>query len=116
MFDGVLHRTRRLVLQRQYVVTVHAADESDADDLTVCALDEPVSKPCGAGDCLCVRTRTGRHPDRLRVEFRKSVGCWTLYGDALRDKIQQNGCLVIHENAQHAVGAMPNAEMKELEP
>jgi hypothetical protein len=42
MFDRVLNRIRRLVLQRQYVVTVHAADELDADDLTVYDLERIV--------------------------------------------------------------------------
>jgi len=42
MFDRILHRIRRLVLQRQYVVTVHAADELDADDLTVYDLERIV--------------------------------------------------------------------------
>ncbi len=42
MFDRILHRIRRLVLQRQYVVTVHAADELEADDLTVYDLERIV--------------------------------------------------------------------------
>ncbi len=42
MFDRILHRIRRLVLRRQYVVTVHAADELDADDLTVYDLERIV--------------------------------------------------------------------------
>jgi hypothetical protein len=33
---------RRLVLQRQYVVTVHAANELDADELTVYDLERIV--------------------------------------------------------------------------
>jgi len=42
MLDRILHRIRRLVLQRQYVVTVHAADELDADGLTVYDLERIV--------------------------------------------------------------------------
>lgn len=42
MFDRILKSIRRLVLQRHYVVTVHAADELDADDLTVYDLERVV--------------------------------------------------------------------------
>ena len=42
MFDRILNSIRLLVLQRQYVVTVHAADELDADDLTVYDLERIV--------------------------------------------------------------------------
>ena len=42
MWDGVLARIRRLVLERRYVVTLHADDELDADDLTVYDLERIV--------------------------------------------------------------------------
>lgn len=42
MFDRVLTRIRRLVLQRRYVVTLHADDELSADDLTVYDLERVV--------------------------------------------------------------------------
>lgn len=35
IFDRILNRMRRLVLQRRYVVTCHAYDEMAADDLAV---------------------------------------------------------------------------------
>jgi len=35
MFGRVLNRIRRLVLERRYIVTLHADDELSADDLTV---------------------------------------------------------------------------------
>ena len=42
MFDRVLARIRRLVLQRRYVVTLHADDELSADNLTVYDLERVV--------------------------------------------------------------------------
>jgi len=39
MFDRILTRVRRLVLARRYVVTLHADDELNADDLTVYDLE-----------------------------------------------------------------------------
>ncbi len=42
MFDRILNRIRRLVLQRQYVVTLHADDELNADNLTVYDLERIV--------------------------------------------------------------------------
>ena len=35
MFDRILKRMRELVRTREYVITMHAADEMDADGLTV---------------------------------------------------------------------------------
>jgi len=42
MWDRVLARLRRLVLERRYVVTLHADDELDADELTVYDLERIV--------------------------------------------------------------------------
>ncbi len=39
MLARALSRFRRLVLERRYVVTLHADDELDADDLTVYDLE-----------------------------------------------------------------------------
>jgi hypothetical protein len=39
MFARILNRIRRLVLERRYVVTLHADDELNADDLTVYDLE-----------------------------------------------------------------------------
>jgi hypothetical protein len=35
MHDRILNRMRRLLLQRQYIVAVHAYDEMNADDLAI---------------------------------------------------------------------------------
>lgn len=35
MYDRVLNRMRRLVVERRYIVTAHAYDEMAADDLAV---------------------------------------------------------------------------------
>ncbi|OHB76525.1 MAG: hypothetical protein A2Z25_03050 [Planctomycetes bacterium RBG_16_55_9] len=35
MYDRVLNRMRRFVVQRRYVVTAHACDEMAADDLAI---------------------------------------------------------------------------------
>lgn len=35
MYDRILNRMRRLMMQRQYVVTAHAYDEMAADNLTI---------------------------------------------------------------------------------
>lgn len=42
MFDRILNRIRRLVLERRYIVTLHADDELNADDLTVYDLERIV--------------------------------------------------------------------------
>ena len=42
MLDRLLARIRLLVLERQYVVTLHADEELDADDITVCDLERIV--------------------------------------------------------------------------
>lgn len=42
MFDRLLIRMRRMVLERRYVVTLHADDELDADALTVYDLEHIV--------------------------------------------------------------------------
>ena len=42
MFDRVLPRIRQMVLERRYVVTLHADDELDADDMTVYDLERTV--------------------------------------------------------------------------
>ena len=35
MYQRILSRMRRLVLEKQYIVTLHADEEMNADDLTV---------------------------------------------------------------------------------
>ena len=35
MYDHILNRMRRLLLERQYIVAVHAYDEMAADDLAI---------------------------------------------------------------------------------
>ncbi|MDO8674131.1 MAG: DUF4258 domain-containing protein [Dehalococcoidia bacterium] len=35
MFVRILHRIREQILSRQYVMTLHAEEEMDADDLTI---------------------------------------------------------------------------------
>ncbi|MBL7133972.1 MAG: DUF4258 domain-containing protein [Phycisphaerae bacterium] len=35
MYERILSRMRRLVLEQQYIVTLHADEEMNADDLTV---------------------------------------------------------------------------------
>jgi hypothetical protein len=35
MYDGILNRMRRLVLERRYIVTAHAYDEMIADELAI---------------------------------------------------------------------------------
>jgi len=42
MLDRLLARMRRLVLECRYVVTLHADEESDADDLSVYDLERIV--------------------------------------------------------------------------
>jgi len=42
MFSRILSRIRQLVLQRQYIVTLHADDEMNPDDLTVYDLERVV--------------------------------------------------------------------------
>ena len=42
MFDRIRDRIRRLVLERRYVVTIHADDELNADALTVYDLERIV--------------------------------------------------------------------------
>jgi hypothetical protein len=42
MLDRVLARIRRLVLERRYVVALHADDELDADDLAIYDLEHIV--------------------------------------------------------------------------
>jgi hypothetical protein len=42
MYPRILSRLRRLVLEQQYIVTIHADDELNADDLSVYDLEHIV--------------------------------------------------------------------------
>jgi hypothetical protein len=42
MFDRILNRMRGLVRAREYVMTVHAEDEMDADGLTIYEVESVV--------------------------------------------------------------------------
>ena len=44
MYDRVLNRMRRLIIQRQYVVTTHAYDEMAADDLAIWDIEGAILK------------------------------------------------------------------------
>jgi len=42
MYDAELKRMRELIRMRRYVLTVHAEDEKDADDLTIFDLESVI--------------------------------------------------------------------------
>ena len=44
MYDRLLNRMRRFVVQRQYVVTAHAYDEMSADDLAIWDVESAILK------------------------------------------------------------------------
>jgi len=66
MYPRILRRMRRLVLEQQYVVTVHADDEMSADDLTVYDLErivltgEIIERQRDAGTSECKYRIRGR--------------------------------------------------------
>ena len=68
MYDRVLNRMRRLVLERRYIVAAHAYDEMAADDLTVWDVESAIL--------------TGRIVERQKDQL-TSERKYRLHGEAL---------------------------------
>ena len=71
MFDRILNRMRGLVRAREYVMTVHAEDEMDADGLTIYDVENVV---------LTGRIEE-RQKDRASVEWEYLIVGQSLAGD-----------------------------------
>ena len=73
MFDRILKRMRELVRTRQYVMTVHAEDEMDADDLTIYDVESVIL----TGHIV------GRQKDRATAEWKYVVSGQALSENAV---------------------------------
>ena len=73
MFDRVLKRMRELVRTRQYVMTLHAEDEMDADGLTIYDVES----------AIFTGQITERQRDRASAEWKYAVRGQSLSGDAV---------------------------------
>jgi hypothetical protein len=73
MFDRVLKRMRELVRTRQYVMTLHAEDEMDADGLTIYDVESVIL----TGQII------ERQRDRVSAEWKYAISGQSLSGDAV---------------------------------
>jgi len=71
MFDRILKRMREVVRTRQYVMTVHAEDEMDADGLTIYDVESIV----------LTGQITERQRDQASTEWKYLVSGQSLVGD-----------------------------------
>jgi len=71
MFDRILRRIRKLIRTRQYVMTVHAEDEMDADGLTIYDVESVVL----TGQIV------ERQKDRALAEWKYLIDGRSLTGD-----------------------------------
>jgi Domain of unknown function (DUF4258) len=87
MYERILQRFRERIRSRDYVVTLHADEEMDEDDLSVLDLESAVL----TGEIF------ERQRDRLTREWKYLVNGRGLDGDAVVviGKLSPTGCLVI---------------------
>jgi len=85
MLDRVLTRIRRLVLERRYVVTLHADDALDADDITVYDLERIVF----TGEIIerQIDRATGERKYRIRGQTVGGVGAETVVRIAMTGRV-----------------------------
>lgn len=72
MFDRILKRMRELIRTRRYVMTVHAEDEMNSDELTVYDVESIV----------LTGQITERQMDRTSAEWKYLVSGQSLAGDS----------------------------------
>lgn len=87
MFDRILKRMQEKIRARQYVMTLHAEEEMDADDLSIFDVERGVL----TGEI------TERQKDRVTEEWKYLVQGQTVAGDAVVvvAKLSVTGKLVI---------------------
>ncbi len=85
MLNRILTRIRRLVLERRYVVTLHADDELDADDFTVYDLEHIVF----TGEVVETQKdrMTGERKYSIRGQTIGGVGAETVVKIAMTGKV-----------------------------
>jgi hypothetical protein len=71
MFDRILKRMRQLVRARQYVMSLHAEEEMDADDLTIFDMESVIL----TGGII------ERQKDQVSAEWKYLVSGQTILGD-----------------------------------
>jgi Domain of unknown function (DUF4258) len=87
MYERILQRFRERIRSRDYVITLHADEEMDEDDLSVFDLESAVL----TGEIV------ERQRDRLTREWKYLVNGKGIDGDAVGviGKLSPTGCLVI---------------------
>jgi hypothetical protein len=74
MYDRILKRMRELIRTRQYIMPLHAADEMDADDLTIYDVESVV----------LTGTIIERQKDRVSTEWKYLIHGQSLMGENVR--------------------------------
>lgn len=87
MFDRILMRMRECVRTRQYVMTLHAEEEKEADGLTIVDVEH----------CILTGEITERQKDKAMAEWKYRIAGNTYSGHAMEliCKISPTGKLVI---------------------
>ena len=70
MYDRVLNRMRRLLLERQYIVAAHAYDEMAADDLAIWDVESAIL----SGKILERQKDRGTSESKYRIQGRTMDG------------------------------------------
>jgi len=87
MFDRILRRMREKIRTRQYVMSLHADEEMDDDNLTIYDVEEGIL----AGEIV------GREKDRVTAEWKYRIIGETMDGGEVEEmaKLSPTGKLVI---------------------
>jgi hypothetical protein len=73
MFDRILKRMRELIRTRQYIMSLHAEDEMEADGLTIYDVESTI----------LTGKIAERQKDRVSMEWKYLVGGQSLANDAV---------------------------------
>lgn len=87
MFDRILKRFRDKIRTRQYVMTTHAEEEKDADDLSIFDVEY----------CILTGEITERHKDKVSAEWKYRISGKGVSGRNMEiiAKLSPTGKLVI---------------------